>query len=35
MSNTTYYKKIREVILNRAEDYYENYKKKVKRASKR
>ena len=36
MSNTTYYKKNRDAILNRAKDYYENDKKKtVKRASKR
>ena len=35
MSNTTYYQRNRDVILNRAKDYYENDKKKVKRASKR
>ena len=35
MSNTTYYQRNRDVILNRAKDYYENNKKKVKRASKR
>ena len=27
MSNTTYYKKNRDVILNRVRDYYENDKK--------
>ena len=26
MSETTYYQRIREVILNRAKDYYENNK---------
>ena len=26
MSETTYYQKIREVILNRAKDYFENNK---------
>ena len=26
MSETTYYQRNREVILNRAKDYYENYK---------
>ena len=30
-----YYRKKREVILNKAKDYYENDKKKIKRASKR
>ena len=35
MSNTTYYQKNRDMILNRGNDYYENNKKKVKRASKR
>ena len=34
MSNTTYYQKNRDVILNRVKDYYEN-DKKIKRASKR
>ena len=29
MSNTTYYQRYREVILNRAEDYYENNKKRL------
>ena len=33
MSNANYYKKNRDVILNRVKDYYEN-NKKVKRASK-
>ena len=28
MSNTTYYQRNRDVILNRAKDYYENDKKK-------
>ena len=31
----TYHQKNRDVILNRAIDYYENDKKKIKRASKR
>ena len=31
----TYYQKTREVILNRAKDYYEKDKKNIKRASKR
>ena len=31
----TYYQRNREVILNRAKDYYENDKKKIQRASKR
>ena len=35
MSNTTYYQKNRDMLLNRAKDYYENDRKKVKRASKR
>ena len=35
MSNTTYYQKKRDAILNRAKDYYENDKKKIKKASKR
>ena len=30
MSNTTYYQKNRDVILNRAKDYYENDKKRLK-----
>ena len=35
MHNTTCYKKTGDMILNRAKYYYENDKKKVKRASKR
>ena len=35
MSNTTYYQRNRDVILNRTKDYYENDKEKVKRANKR
>ena len=35
MSELTYYQRNRYVILNRAKDYYENDKKKLKRASKR
>ena len=35
MSNTTYYQRNRDVILNRVKDYYENDKKKIERASKR
>ena len=35
MSNLTYYKKNRDMILNRAKDYYENDLKNAKRASKR
>ena len=35
MSNTTYYQRNRDMILNRAKDYDENDKKKIKRASKR
>ena len=31
----TYYQTKKDVILNRARDYYENDKKKIKRASKR
>ena len=34
MNKTTYYKKNREVILNRAKDYYEN-KKELLRESKK
>ena len=30
MSNTTYYQRNRDVILNRAKDYYENDKKRLK-----
>ena len=33
--NLTYYQKKRDVILNRAKDYYENDKKKIKRTGKR
>ena len=29
MSNTTYYQKNRDVILNRVKDYYENHKKRL------
>ena len=29
MNNTTYYQKNREIILNRAKDYYENDKKRL------
>ena len=32
MDNTTYYQRNREIVLNRAKDYYKNNKKKVKRA---
>ena len=28
MNNTTYYQRNKEIILNRAKDYYENDKKK-------
>ena len=35
MSNTTYYQRNRDVILNRVKDYYENDKKKIERGSKR
>ena len=34
-ADLTYYQRNREVILNRAKDYYENDKKKIKTASKR
>ena len=34
MSEKTYNPRNRDVILNRASDYYENDKKKIKRASK-
>ena len=30
MSNTTYYQRNRDVILNTAKDYYENDKKRLK-----
>ena len=29
MTDSTYYKRNRDVILNRAKDYYENYKKRL------
>ena len=29
MSNTTYYQRNKDVILNRAKDYYENDKKRL------
>ena len=35
MDNTTYYKRNKEKILNRAKDYYENDKRNIKRASKK
>ena len=34
MSETTYYQRIREVILNRAKDYYENNKELLKERGK-
>ena len=34
-ADLTYYQRNRDVILNRAKDYYENDKKKIKRASNR
>ena len=34
MSETTYYQRNREVILNRAKDHYENNKKIIKREQK-
>ena len=34
-ADLTYYQRNRDVILNRAKDYYQNDKKKIKRASKR
>ena len=34
MSETTYYQRNREVILNRAEDYYENNKELLKESKK-
>ena len=30
MDNTTYYQRSREIILNRAKDYYENDKERLK-----
>ena len=35
MSETTYYKKNREVILNRAKDYYENNKELLRERAKK
>ena len=35
MSELTDYQRNKDVILNRVKDYYENDKKKIKRASKR
>ena len=35
MSETTYYQRKREVILNRAKDYYENDKELLKTESKK
>ena len=29
MNNTTYFQRSREKVLNRAKDYYENYKKRL------
>ena len=29
MSNTTYYQKNRDVVVNRAKDYYKNHKKRL------
>ena len=34
MSETTYYKKSREMILNRAKDYYENNKELLRESKK-
>ena len=34
MNNTTYYKKNREIILNRAKDYHENDKERLKEQAK-
>ena len=34
-ADLTYYQRNRDVILNRAKDYYENDKKKIKRESNR
>ena len=34
MNNTTYYQRNREKILNRAKDYYENYKKRLREQAK-
>ena len=35
MSGTTYYQRNREVILNRAKDYYENNKKLLRERAKK
>ena len=35
MTDLTYYQRNKEVIINRAKNYYENDKKKIKRASQR
>ena len=35
MSNTTYYQKNRDVILNRAKDYYENNKERLRELAKK
>ena len=35
MSDTTYYQRSRDIILNRPKDYYKNDKKKIKRYCKR
>ena len=34
MNNTTYYKKNREIILNRAKDYHKNDKERLKEQAK-
>ena len=34
MNDTTYYQKSREIILNRAKDYYENDKERLKEQAK-
>ena len=34
MSNTTYYQKSRKVILNRAKDYYENNRERLRELAK-
>ena len=34
MSNTTYYQKNRDVILNRVKDYYENNKERLRELAK-
>ena len=35
MADLTYYQRNKDVIINRAENYYENDKKKIKRPGKR